>query len=83
MFAHRALVIAQLILCTSAAWAASGPSKEAHKAFSDGLKFEAAKQRERAIQAFSEAIQAAPDYVEAYEHRAALRMASGYPAQAI
>jgi tetratricopeptide (TPR) repeat protein len=78
MFAYyRALAAAPLILCTSVLWAATAPGKDARKAYQDGLKYEAAQQPERAIQAYSEAVQAAPDYVEAYEHRAKLRLARG------
>ena len=79
---YRALGAAQLILCTSPVWAAAVPAKEARKAYQEGLRLEAANQPERAIQAYSEAIRFAPDYVEAYEHRGQLSLANGHPAAA-
>ena len=57
--------------------AASGIGRESRKAYEQGLRWERASQPERAIQAFSDAIKAAPDNWEAYAHRAALRLGIG------
>ena len=53
----------------------ASPDRQARKAFEAGLRFEQANQFERALDAYSKAIEASPDNLQAHAHRAKMRIA--------